>query len=147
MPSSTLKRIFIEAFRRAGRRPACRLRLDNLEARVAPAAHVVTDINTTPSHYGSYARDFANFNGETYFSAQDVVHGRELWRTNGTTVGTTLVKDIYPGSFGGYPEYLTVVGGELFFASQSYPNYRLSLWKTDGTEAGAVLVKDFSDGV
>jgi ELWxxDGT repeat protein len=145
MASATLKRIFTEAFRRAGPRPKYRLRLDALEARLAPAAQLVTDINTTPSPYGSYARDFVKFNGETYFSDYDVVHGRELWRTNGTTAGTVMVKDVYPGSFGGYPYDLTAVGGELFFATQSYPNYRYQLWKTDGTEAGTVMVKDFTD--
>jgi trimeric autotransporter adhesin len=144
MATLHLKRLFTEAFRR-GRRPGTIWpRLHSLEARLAPAAHVVADINTTLNPYGSYPRDFTNSGGETYFTAVDSVHGRELWRTNGTTGGTVLVKDIHPGSFGGYPFYLADVGGELFFIAQEYPNFRPALWKTDGTEAGTVLVKDFS---
>jgi len=36
-------------------------------------------------------------NGKLYFNANDGVHGRELWATDGTEAGTQLVKDISPG--------------------------------------------------
>ena len=36
------------------------------------------------------------FNGELYFTADDGVHGRELFKTDGTTI--SLVKDINVGS-------------------------------------------------
>ena len=35
--------------------------------------------------------------GFVYFSANDGVHGYELWRTDGTEAGTTMVKDINQG--------------------------------------------------
>ena len=52
-----------------------------------------------------------------YFVANDDVHGNELWRTDGTNEGTTLVNDIYPGlpSANSNPHRLTVVGDRLFF--------------------------------
>ena len=144
MATLNLKHMFTEAFRR-GRRPVVfRPELHSLEARLAPAAHVVADINTTPSTYGSYPQQFANFNGETYFSAYDAVHGQELWRTNGTEAGTILVKDVYPGSYASYPAYLTPVGGELYFVTADLVARRPGLWKSDGTTDGTVLVKSFS---
>lgn len=37
-----------------------------------------------------------------YFWAQDLTHGRELWRTNGTEAGTSLVADLNPGAASGH---------------------------------------------
>ena len=36
-------------------------------------------------------------NGTLFFTADDGVNGQELWKSDGTAAGTTLVKDIYPG--------------------------------------------------
>lgn len=71
--------------------------------------------------------------------------GVELWISDGTTVGTRLVKDIYPGLTSSSPSNLVNVNGTLFFTARS-PNEGVELWKTDGTVAGTVLVKDTSFG-
>jgi ELWxxDGT repeat protein len=67
------------------------------------------------SAYG--ASDLTNVNGVLYFVADDGVHGRELWKSDGTAAGTVLVQDINPGSGGSTPENLTVVGGNLYFSA------------------------------
>jgi ELWxxDGT repeat protein len=146
MTSLSLKRVFTEAFRRGRRSPAARPWLHHLEARLAPAAQIVADINAEPTKNGSEPHEFVNFNGETYFNATDAIHGPELWKTDGTEAGTTFIKDIEPGSEGSFPEYLTPIGGELFFVTFSPANREPALWKTDGTTAGTVLVKSFSIG-
>ncbi|MBX3411490.1 MAG: hypothetical protein KF708_02140 [Pirellulales bacterium] len=71
--------------------------------------------------------------------------GVELWITDGTTVGTRLVKDIMPGLASSSPSQLTNVNGTLFFTART-PNEGVELWKSDGTAAGTVLVKDTSLG-
>ena len=48
----------------------------------------------------------------------DVVHGSQLWVSDGTTNGTQRVTDINPGRFAGIdPRYLKVFNGHLFFGA------------------------------
>ena len=53
----------------------------------------------------------------TYFLADDGVHGRELWKTNGTVEGTSLVDDMQPGPQDDAIDDLTAVGDLLFFTA------------------------------
>jgi ELWxxDGT repeat protein len=72
-----------------------------------------------------------NINSEVFFVADDGIHGLELWKNDGTTAGTVMVKDLNPGSGGSNPGELTVVGTSLFFTASDGTNR--GLWKTDGT--------------
>ncbi len=45
---------------------------------------------------GNYDPQYlTNVNDILFFSADDSVHNRELWKSDGTEVGTVMVKDIY----------------------------------------------------
>ena len=81
--------------------------------------------------------------GETaYFQADDGEHGLELWVSDGTEAGTTLVRDISPGPIGSGPERLVVVGDLLFFSADD-GDHGWELWITDGTEAGTVAFREY----
>ncbi len=99
--------------------------------------------------------DFLSFGGLTYFIASDGVSGLELWRTDGTSQGTSLVKDICPDNCSAFvfsdgsaaldTPLLQVVNGRLvFFASDGV--HGMELWTSDGTESGTRLVKDIFPG-
>jgi ELWxxDGT repeat protein len=77
------------------------------------------------------------FNSKIYFSARDDLHGMELFVTDGTDPGTTLVKDIIPGVDGSLPYQITVYNGQLHIICW----FQHELWKSDGTEAGTQLIK------
>jgi ELWxxDGT repeat protein len=55
--------------------------------------------------------------GRLWFSAQDPVHGRELWTSDGTRKGTRPVQDLAPGAVFSAPEGLTPFAGRLWFGA------------------------------
>jgi ELWxxDGT repeat protein len=74
------------------------LGLEALEDRVTPSLtpQLVLDINTNTLSSGP--SQMVAIGSTAYFTADDGVNGRELWKSDGTAAGTVLVKDINPGS-------------------------------------------------
>jgi ELWxxDGT repeat protein len=83
-------------------------------------------------------QSLADLGGKLVFQATDGVSGEELWKSDGTAAGTTLVADLVPGANGSFPYLLTAFGGGLFFTTQTGTND--GLWKTDGTAAGTAQI-------
>ncbi|MFK8111730.1 MAG: ELWxxDGT repeat protein [Rubripirellula sp.] len=89
---------------------------------------------------------------ELFFSALDPVgSGRELWSSDGTESGTSLVKDIRTGfdSYGaplsGDPQDLTAVGTQLYFSATNSLNDR-EVWSSDGSTSGTEQLKNINTG-
>ncbi|WP_221392049.1 ELWxxDGT repeat protein [Dyadobacter sp. NIV53] len=80
-----------------------------------------------------------------FFSAGTAVTGQELWKSDGTTSGTVLVKDIFPGGdeASSYPGSLTSFNNTLYFSASS-GEADIELWKSDGTTAGTLAVTDIN---
>jgi ELWxxDGT repeat protein/VCBS repeat-containing protein len=102
----------------------------------------------------SFPTQLTNFNGTLYFVAGDQAAGRELWKSDGTSAGTVMVKDIFTGTYtydgetypnNATPANLTVSAGKLYFTANDGTNGR-ELWTTDGTSAGTVMVTNLRTG-
>ncbi len=106
-----------------------------------------------PGHRDAVGSGDANLalvlDGIVYFAADDGQHGRELWRSDGTSAGTFLLADINEGVGGSAPALSAVVNGALFLAADD-GSHGKELWRSDGTLAGTQMVADINpsgDGV
>lgn len=93
--------------------------------------------------YLNASASYAQFNGKTYFMADNGSDGTALWVTDGTVSGTTLVKDLdlRPS----YSDNMVSFNNHLFFSGYDATNGK-ELWISDGTESGTHLFKDIWSG-
>lgn len=130
-------------------------RSDGTEA----GTYLLRDINTLPltaapdsPTMDSSPANLVVLDRRLYFTADDGVHGRELWSTMGTPESTVMVRDINEESYWwtgtnttnpSYPEALTVLKGKLYFRANDGLN-GVELWVSNGTPEGTKLVKDIN---
>ena len=122
---------------------------DGTEAGTALIATITTPSDTPPTYWGAPPEGFTAAGSVVYFTADDGVHGSELWRTDGTAAGTTMIKDIATGTFTGwdneprpessYPSGIVPFAGGILFTAEDGVNGG-ELWKSDGTAAGTYLL-------
>jgi ELWxxDGT repeat protein len=117
--------------------------------------HLVKDVNPGPADSLDANvpenRFLQDLDGTLLFTADDGVHGLELWRSDGTAAGTQLVKDINPGPASAF--VLTVLEAgqhvvfnhRLYFAADDGVDGR-ELWVSDGTAEGTHMVRDLASG-
>ena len=102
--------------------------MELLEDRIVPAVSLVQDINLgTQSSNPSAA---VTVGSEAYFTANDGVHGVQLYETDGTSDGTVRINPL--GAISN-PSDLTAVGNQLYFV-----NGDGTLWTANGTTATLV---------
>ena len=115
----------------------------------ASGTRMVLDLRPGPDgsfpEWGDEAPAAAVYDGRLYFAADDGVHGRELWRSDGHPAGTYLLKSITAGTGGGDPAGFEIAAGALFFSATD-PVHGEELWKTDGSASGTVSVDDLAPG-
>lgn len=109
--------------------------IESLEQRRLLSADIVADF------VGFHPTESIILNGITYFGADDGVHGRELWRTDGTEQGTLMVKDLVPGAEGSGVQGFDIVNGRFLFFTKI--GQELALWTTEGTKASTVRLASF----
>ncbi|RYU95746.1 ELWxxDGT repeat protein [Emticicia agri] len=114
---------------------------------------LVKDINLTSSLDESYTfssnstrRKFVDANGKLFFIANNGPDGFELWKSDGTTAGTSMVKEFVPGPVSSELYNLQAFGSNLYFSATDNAG-KYVYYKTDGTNAGTVSVSDMNPGL
>ncbi|MEO8414556.1 MAG: ELWxxDGT repeat protein [Ginsengibacter sp.] len=116
---------------------------------------LLKDINT--GHSGADSSNPDNFivlNNIVLFTATDATHGNEIWKTDGSSAGTVLVKDINPGTASStqveiFPGYFAnfFIGFHIFnkraYFDANDGTSAGEIWVTDGTSGNTTLVKNF----
>lgn len=105
---------------------------------------MVKDINTSGSSLSQFSRFLpVELNNTIYFSANDGVNGEELWKSDGISSGTTMVKDInLSGS--SVPGSITVFNNFLYFSVNDGDILGRELWISDGTSVGTSIFKNIN---
>jgi ELWxxDGT repeat protein len=119
----------------------------------AAGTTMVRDI--VPGPLGSSPRDITYAVGQqlpnppnkvlVYFSAWTPAHGRQLWKSNGTTAGTTMVTNVN-GTAGLGPENIAPVAGTTAMFSGHDGVHGREPWVTNGTTAGTAMYEDLNPG-
>ncbi|MFY0526740.1 ELWxxDGT repeat protein [Archangium gephyra] len=98
---------------------------------------LVSDLQPTPppDRTHSYPKNFVVMGTTRFFTASDPMHGRELWKSDGTPAGTVLVADITPGREDSTLSDFTLAHGVLYFVEDGIGADE-RLWRSDGTAEG-----------
>ena len=99
-------------------------------------------------------RPYYKFGDQIFFTADDGLHGREIWVTDGTANGTQMFKDIREedsdgnnyGSTYCYSRNCFFEFADRLWFQANDGTHGDELWYTDGTEAGTFMFSDLRDG-
>ena len=80
----------------------------------------------------SYGSCFREYNELLFFKANDGEHGYEVWKTDGTEDGTSMLADIRDGSDGSNPNNFFVFNDYLYFRADD--GSTTDIWMTDGKQ-------------
>jgi ELWxxDGT repeat protein len=116
------------------------------------APFLVRNLGTTPFDYRQYGwapnpHPFMRSGNLLFFGATEPWDGYELWKTDGTAAGTSLVRDIWPGGpTNQQPDLLLadLNGTLLFNATDGVMG--VELWRSDGTADGTQPIVDLNPG-
>ena len=92
----------------------------------------------------SYPQNLFAFKNKLYFTANDPVnYYQDLWSSDGSASGASLVKNIYVASWIPFAK----TNDQFFFTADDFSTTAgYELWASDGSSKGTKLVKDIYTG-
>jgi len=97
-------------------------------------------------YQASHPAELTVYNNRLIFSADDSLHGNELWISDGTWQGTRMLADINKPLYASSdPTGFTECNGKLYFSANDGVS-GTELWVTDGTDTGTRMLMDIYPG-
>jgi ELWxxDGT repeat protein len=102
----------------------------------------INSVDATSAHGFAGTEAGILLNGKMLFQGDDGSNGDELWITDGTIGGTTMLVDINTTAAGenSDPESFVAYDGKVLFVADAGTG--LQLWETDGTAGGTKMVAE-----
>ena len=114
-------------------------------SQIINAQKKLTNLTVGEKDHSSFPSHFIPLNDRFLFTATTPDRGRELWVSDGTTGGTKLLKDIFPGDMNGVSPVLektaVFLEGKMFFIATDGQN-GYQIWSTDGNHEGTIRITD-----
>jgi len=112
----------------------------------ATPASLVRDVRHEPGpNQSSYPSSMISLGDRVLFWARTPLLGNELYRTDGTAAGTSLIADLCPGACdSGGSQGFAIAGRAFFFATDGARGREL--WTSDGTVGGTRPLLDLGPG-
>ncbi|NDK56956.1 ELWxxDGT repeat protein [Pontibacter fetidus] len=93
----------------------------------------------------SISKSTGSLKGALFFGADDGTNGQELWISDGTVNGTSVVRDINNGKESANPDNFTSFNDDLYFIANNGLT-GVGLWRINGSSGYVSIVKDFKEG-
>jgi ELWxxDGT repeat protein len=124
--------------------PSRGVQLWKTDGTVAGTVLIKTITISGTENQNNFPAYFTPAGSNLFFIADDVAHGVELWKSDGTESGTTILKDITPGFDRSLLSGYTTFNNVLYFIRQDDVNGHSTLWKSDGTSDGTIVVPNIA---
>lgn len=111
----------------------------NADGSNAQALHDFVEINSSRYEESDERKQMAVFNGKLYFNADDGISGHSLWVSDGTILGTQLLKDLDNNLADTEISLMQVLNNKLIFRAEGAAE---GLWVSDGTSSGTMKISD-----
>ena len=118
---------------------------ENLENRHMMTAALARDFVEINAGAQSPFGESVELDGVLFYDYGNNASGTELWRTDGTSEGTYLVRDLVPGNGGSNPQELFAIGDKVIFQTNFFNEFQdFGVWASDGTAEGTQELLDQS---
>lgn len=114
------------------------------ELHVMKADETIVELDINPNGHGYTGSEAILYDGKLIFQGDNDVEGDELWISDGTLEGTSMIMDIYEGAEDSNPEEFAIYNNKVYFVAEVTTGTQL--WETDGTAANTKMVAEPNAG-